>query len=192
MKRPIILTATLLSFITISFAQSTKNTIDDQFTKMIQESNSYQSYKVVPKNQLDILQRNVRDSITQLHSTIANNNKVFQDTKTTLDSLTTKLNTTEIELNQSLERENNLEVFGVGTHKSTFQTIVWSIIGILILTLAILFYRFKKSHTDTKDALKKLSETEHELEEVRRMSLEREQKIRRQLQDEINKNKQLQ
>lgn len=190
MKKPIILTATLLSFITISFAQSDKNTIDDQFTKMIQESNSYQTYKVVSKNQLDILQRNVRDSISQFHTTISNNNKIFQDTKVALDSLTTKLNTSEIALNQALERENNLEVFGIGTHKSTFQTIVWSIIGILILTLAMLFYRFKKSHTDTKDALKKLSETEHELEEVRRMSLEREQKIRRQLQDEINKNKQ--
>lgn len=190
MKKPIILTATLLSFITISFAQGDKNTIDEQFTKMIQESNSYQTYKVVSKNQLDILQRNVRDSISQFHTTISNNNKIFQDTKVALDSLTTKLNTSEIALNQALERENNLEVFGIGTHKSTFQTIVWSIIGILILTLAMLFYRFKKSHTDTKDALKKLSETEHELEEVRRMSLEREQKIRRQLQDEINKNKQ--
>lgn len=190
MKKPIILTATLLSFITLSFAQSDKNTIDDQFTKMIQESNSYQTYKVVSKNQLDILQRNVRDSISQFHTTISNNNKIFQDTKAALDSLTTKLSTSEIALNQALERENNLEVFGIGTHKSTFQTIVWSIIGILILTLAMLFYRFKKSHTDTKDALKKLSETEHELEEVRRMSLEREQKIRRQLQDEINKNKQ--
>ncbi|WP_010254774.1 LPXTG cell wall anchor domain-containing protein [Myroides injenensis] len=190
MKKPIILTAALLSFISISFAQSNKNTIDDQFTKMIQESNSYQTYKVVSKNQLDILQKNVRDSISQLHSTINNNNKLFQDTKATLDSLTTKLNTSEVALNQALERENNLEVFGIGTHKSTFQTIVWSIIGILLLTLAIVFFRFKKSHTDTKDALKKLTETEHELEEVRRMSLEREQKIRRQLQDEINKNKQ--
>ena len=41
----------------------------------------------------------------------------------------------------------------------------------------------------TKDAKRALSEMEEEFEEHRKTALEREQKVRRQLQDEINKQK---
>ena len=41
----------------------------------------------------------------------------------------------------------------------------------------------------TKAAKKSLEDTELEFEEHRRVALEREQKVRRQLQDEINKQK---
>jgi len=72
---------------------------------------------------------------------------------------------------------------------NTIKTIVWSIILILLLALGILFTQFKKSFTDTKDARKKQLDAESELEEYKKLALEREQKIRRQLQDELNKNK---
>jgi hypothetical protein len=41
----------------------------------------------------------------------------------------------------------------------------------------------------TKEAKRKLEDIETEFEDHRRIALEREQKVRRQLQDEINKNK---
>ena len=47
--------------------------------------------------------------------------------------------------------------------------------------------QFKKSKVVTNKAKKDLDSTEYELEELRRKSIEKEQKLGRQLQDERNK-----
>jgi len=58
------------------------------------------------------------------------------------------------------------------------------------LALLLFFiYKFKGSNSSTRDAKHKLGEVESEYEEHRRNALEREQKVRRQLQDELNKQK---
>ncbi|MDX1316484.1 MAG: tRNA (guanine-N1)-methyltransferase, partial [Xanthomarina gelatinilytica] len=49
--------------------------------------------------------------------------------------------------------------------------------------------KYKNSHVITKEAKKALEEIEVEFEEHRKTALEREQKVRRQLQDELNKQK---
>lgn len=190
MKKTIILSATLLTFNLFCFSQESTNTINDQFTTLIKQSNNYQNYKVVQKNKLDELQGNVQDSINKLQTAIRQNNVSLAEQKASLDSLSSKLQVVQNELTVSLEQENNLDFLGINTHKTTFKTLVWFIIVVLLSALGILFYQFKKSHTDTKDARKKWEDTELELEEFRKSSLEREQKIRRQLQDEINKNRQ--
>ena len=51
-----------------------------------------------------------------------------------------------------------------------------------------MFFIFKKGKRNTKNAKDKLVETQNELDNLRKRSLEREQKVRRELQDEINKN----
>lgn len=192
MKKRIVLTASLLTLGILSFAQDHTHTIDHQFDQLLQESNNWQSYKVVQKGRLEQLQRNVRDSIDKLQTSITSNNAFLMDQRASIDSLSNQLQVTQNELSEALERENSFEVLGIATHKTTFTTIVGTIIGILIIALGVLFVRFKKSHVDTKNAQKKWEETELELEELRKRSLEREQKIRRQLQDEINKNKKTQ
>jgi len=50
-------------------------------------------------------------------------------------------------------------------------------------------YRFKNSNFLTQQAKSALTDVEAEFEQHRRRSLEREQKISRELQDVINKNK---
>ncbi|EHQ43890.1 hypothetical protein [Myroides odoratus] len=189
MKKTIILSATLLTFTLSSYAQSDTNTIENQFNTLISQSNNWQNYKVVEKNKLQHVQQNVKDSIHSLQTTIRQNKAALIGQKTSIDSLSNQLTALQKELTIALDQENNLDFIGISTHKSTFKTIVWSIILILLLALGVLFTQFKKSFTDTKDARKKQLDAESELEEYKKLALEREQKIRRQLQDELNKNK---
>ncbi|MDR0196558.1 MAG: hypothetical protein LBI73_15685 [Myroides sp.] len=191
MKKAIILSATLLTLTLSSYSQSSTNTIENQFNTLISQSNNWQNYKVVEKNKFQQLQQNVKDSINSLQTTIRQNNTIVIEQKTLVDSLSNQLQVLQKDLTIAIDKENNLDFIGISTHKSTFQIIVWSIILILLLILGILFIQFKKSYTDTKDARKKQIETESELEEYKKNSLEREQKVRRQLQDEINKNKRI-
>ncbi|WHT39597.1 hypothetical protein QNH98_02545 [Myroides sp. mNGS23_01] len=189
MKKTIILSATLLTFTLSSYSQSDTNTIENQFNTLISQSNNWQNFKVVEKNKLQQVQQNVKDSIHLLQTTIRQNKRALIEQKTSIDSLSNQLKALQKDLTLAVDQENNLNFIGISTHKSTFKTIVWSIILILLLALGILFTQFKKSFTDTKDARKKQLDAESELEEYKKLALEREQKIRRQLQDELNKNK---
>ena len=78
---------------------------------------------------------------------------------------------------------------GILTSKSSYNTTMWSIILFLLVAAGFLFYRFLNSAKITNAAQLKMAEMEIELEDYRRNSLEREQKLRRKLQDEINKNR---
>lgn len=189
MRKTIILAVSLLTFNTICLAQDKTNSIDNQFTKLVNESNNYQTFKIVPKVKLQQLQSNVNEEMNKLQTVIDNNAAATQAQKDSVESLTSQLETVQADLVIALERENSFQVMGMSTQKSTFTSIVGSIIGALILALAFFVFRFKKSHAVTREANIRLAETEQELEDLRKSSLEREQKIRRQLQDEINKHK---
>ncbi|MDM1369563.1 hypothetical protein HX052_17120 [Myroides marinus] len=189
MKKRFTLAIVLCAFNIAGFAQDNTNTIDSQFNTLLNESTNWQNSKIVQLDKLQQLQKNVNDSLTKLHLTIVNNKDASQEHKDSVEALTTKLKVTQDSLQTSLTKTTNIEVLGLSSEKSTFLTIIWAIIGVLIILLGVIYYRFKKSFMDIKEVKSKLTETEEELDELRKSSLEREQKIRRQLQDEINKNK---
>jgi uncharacterized membrane protein (DUF106 family) len=82
-----------------------------------------------------------------------------------------------------------MALLGMQTSKTNYNVIMWTIIAALTALLLFFIYKFKNSNSLTKEAKYKLEEVESEFEEHRRNALEREQKVRRQLQDELNKNK---
>ena len=73
--------------------------------------------------------------------------------------------------------------------KTGYNTLLWSIIGILAAATALFIGKFQRSNVITVDANKAKSEIDEEFESYRQRSIEREQKLRRELQDEINKQK---
>lgn len=189
MKKTLTLAVALLALNLAGFAQENKNTIDNQFNTLLNESTNWQNSKIVLLDRLQELQKNVNDSLTKLQLTIVNNKDASLEHKESVESLTSQLKITQDSLATTLTTNTNIDVLGMSSEKSTFLTIIWSIVGILVGLLGVIYYRFKKSFSSIKEAQSKLAETEGELEELRKSSLDREQKIRRQLQDEINKNK---
>lgn len=189
MRNKFTFTVALIAISLASVAQERTNTIDNQFNTLLNESTNWQKSKIVEVEKLHQLQKNVNDSLTKLHLIIANNKDASLEHKESVESLTSQLQITRDSLSTSLTTTKNIEVLGISSEKSTFLTIIWAIIGILIIVLGIIYYRFKRSFSEIREVNRKLSETEEELEELRKSSLEREQRIRRQLQDEINKNK---
>ena len=64
---------------------------------------------------------------------------------------------------------------------------MWVIVFALVLILVFFIYKYKQSNVLTKEAKKNLAENEAEFDEYRKKSLEKQQKLGRQLQDEKNK-----
>lgn len=193
MKKIFVLTLPVLLFSIQITAQDSiqikKNTLNDQMIEAFDKSNSYQEYKVVKKSQLATLKRNILDSVSSLQRRITLLENEIGLEKTSVDSLQTSLKQTRENLALAKKKEDGIEIFGVLTSKATYNAILWSIIIILLLFSGFLFYRFMNSHKITNAAQLKMAEMEIELEDYRRNSLEREQKLRRKLQDEINKNR---
>ena len=193
MKKILFLTLPLFLFTLQIAAQDSiqvrKNTLSEQMTEAFEKSNSYQEYKVIKKTQLATLKRNILDSVSALEKKINTQDNQLAAQKNEVDSLRQNLNTTQQNLANSKEKEDGIEFFGILTSKAVYNTIMWSIILILLAIAGFLFYRFLNSHKITNAAQLKMAEMEIELEDYRRNSLEREQKLRRKLQDEINKNR---
>lgn len=169
-------------------AQETQ-TLENQIQELIDKSNRYQDYKVVKINKLNSLKKSVSDSINQLKNSLETNYSRIGNLESTIDSLEQNLKNTKNALVESQKKEDGIYLFGILLKKSSYNTILWSIIGIMLLLTLFFLFRYKRSNSITKDALAKLNETEEEFESHRQRALEREQQIRRKLQDELNKQK---
>lgn len=193
MKKIILLAFPLFLITLTTTAQDSiqvkKNTLNDQMTDAFDKSNSYQEYKVIKKVQLATLKRNIIDSVSTLENKINTQESELKNQKNEIDSLRDNLQSTKQNLAAAKEKEDGIKIFGILTTKAIYNTIMWSIILILLMVSGLLFYRFLNSHKITNAAQLKMAEMEIELEDYRRNSLEREQKLRRKLQDEINKHR---
>ena len=163
--------------------------IETQFDVVINKSGRYQEYKVVKQVWLNKLKSNTIDSINNLESSLKERANKIDEQKTTIDQLQQSLTKTNENLTSVTNEKDSMTFFGASVSKSSYRTIMWVIIGILILLLAFFIFKFKNSNTVTVHSKQALADLEAEFEDHRRRALEREQKVMRKLQDEINKQK---
>lgn len=170
-----------------------KGPITNQFEYIIKKSGNYRSegkrYEVVRVPSLNKLRQNVLDSLkvyavkeSELKATISGH-------ETTITDLNKKLGETTKSLAGVTEEKDSMSFLGMLVSKGTYNTILWTIIAGLLGLLIFFIYKFRRSNILTQEAKISLSEVEEEYVDHRRRALEREQKISRQLQDEINKYK---
>ena len=163
--------------------------IEGQFQDLIKKSNNYQGYKVVKKEKLYTLRNNVSDSIKGFKQEINSLDEEKALQNSSIDQLTRELESTKKELAIYINKEKVINVLGILIQKSTYNLFVFFSLGFLLLIIVLLFVRFKNGYNIIKTTKEKLEETDNEFENFRQRSLEREQKIRRKLQDELNKHK---
>lgn len=194
---------TLIVFLafSITYAQETQNkddeklsltegTLDNQFDYVIKESNDWhRDYKVIKTNWLRTLKSHTLDSLKIYKVDISQKQTVIDSQANEIASLKSNLTATQSSLDETRAEKDNMSLFGLQMSKTGYSLVMWTIIGLLFALLLMFIFKFKNSNAVTKQAKKTLAETEEEFEEHRRNSLEREQKVRRQLQDEINKHK---
>lgn len=199
----ILLASTLIFYIQSATSQDSSNpeelsldngSIENQFEYIFRKSGNFkgtngQKYEAVKFNSLLKLKANVLDSLNTTYKQLSDSKNTVNNQSKEIEDLKSQLQNTNSILESTNAEKNSMSLFGMQMSKNSYNVLLWSIIaGLLALTLLFL-YRFNSSNSATKTAKLKLEEVETEFEEHRRIALEREQKVRRQLQDEINKNK---
>ncbi|MGB5419874.1 tRNA (guanine-N1)-methyltransferase [Algibacter sp.] len=190
----------LISF--SSFSQTTdddeldlyKSSIDNQFEYILKKSGNFkgtngQPYEAVKLSMLLALRAHTLDSLKTVHKNLTETQAVVKSQAKEISDLKTNLSNTKTDLDTTNSEKNSMSLFGMQMSKTGYNFLMWSIIGALLALLIFFIYKFKNSNAITREANNNLAEIEEEFEEHRKTALEREQKVRRQLQDEINKQK---
>ncbi len=165
------------------------NTIEGQFDKMFRVSSTYQTYKVVDKDGFILLKQNVLDSIKKSKKALIELQNLLRDELQTIAYLNESITKTQLELEAALSKENTISFFGIPLSKITYNIIMWIIVIGLAAGLGFFVFKFFKSNVITKQSQENLIIVEEEFEAYRKKAIEREQKLRRELLDEINKHR---
>lgn len=165
------------------------NTIENQFIDVIEKSNNWEQFKVVPKQKLTALKKSVQDSLNIQKQLISEKNSTIKSSEQKINDLKTQVQNLQNSFDELKNEKDSVNLFGILLSKGLYSSIVWGVIAVLCLLLAFYVFRFSKSYSVTKHSIKNLEDLQNEYEEYRTKSIERDQKLRRQLQDEINKNR---
>ena len=164
-------------------------TIESQFDYLYRKSSSYQEYKVVKKTFYQKIKGNVLDSMQALKKDLGDTKKLVEVQSNEIKGLKSDLQTTNNDLTSVTQEKDNIKFIGIPMTKASYNSLLWTIIFSLIALLLFFIFRFKSSNSITVQAQGLLSDTEKEFESYKAKALEREQKVRRELQDELNKQK---
>jgi len=202
--RILLITLTLLS-VNLQFGQEIEEddqnadatletgSILGQFEYLAKKAGNYRAagirYEVVKVTSLEKLRENVADTLKLLNNRASELNATIAENEKNITSLNGKLSETSKNLTAVTEEKDSMSFFGLLVSKTTYNFILWTLITGLLLLLLFFIYKFRSSNILTQEAKTNLAELEIEYEDHRRRALEREQKISRQYQDEINKNK---
>lgn len=170
-------------------SENTSETINEQFNKLYKKSGSYQVYKVIYKEKYRLLQKSVSDSVNELHKELSTKNTLINSQKSAITTLEKTAKETTIRLEEALSKENSISLFGKQLTKPWYAFILFSVIATLMVLLGYFVFRFKNSNVLTTKAKFDLEVVDNEFALFRKKSIKREQKLRREFLNEINKNR---
>ncbi|GLB51596.1 hypothetical protein NBRC110019_06350 [Neptunitalea chrysea] len=164
-------------------------TLESQFNYVFKKSYKYKSNKVIKIEWFEALKKHTLDSLKSVRKDLITSNENVTSQEAEITTLKSKLADTKITLDETRSEKDSMLLFGMQMSKTGYNMVLWGTIIALMVALLLFIYKFKNSHLVTKEAQDRLSELQEEYDNHRRLALEREQKVRRQLQDELNKRK---
>ncbi len=173
----------------IAEVNQNNGTIEQRIDDLISSSNNYQEYKVIKKTALNSIKETILDTIKELENSLNKSNKTIDEKSEEITILQENLKEINENLKQVTNEKDRFSFFGLLINKKLYNTLLWGFIIVLLISLFIIYGMFKRASKITIKTKTDIQEIEEEFENHRKTSLEREQKIKRELQDYKNKEK---
>lgn len=164
-------------------------TLEGVFQQLIDRSGAWQNFKMLDRGKLAAFQRSMTDSINGVRSQLVAEKQKVKENEATIKELNDKITDIQAALDQTKDQKDSVSFFGALVSKGLYNTIMWGIVLALASLLVLYIYKFSNGNVVTKKSINDLNELQEEYENYRKAAIEREQKVRRQLQDEINKHR---
>jgi len=179
----------LLTTTNLIFAQEEKqmNSLADQLGQIMRKSETYEGYKVIKTNELLQFKSSMLDSLMSYKSNIATLEIDFATLRGDFESLKAQFEQTQTQLLASQEQNASMSFLGLAVNKKSYNAVIWSFIALLIFSLGILYYRIKHVCAVVKRVKSAYSKIMDEYRTQRHQSVEKQIKLKRELQTMQNR-----
>ena len=136
------------------------------------------------KSNIEIIQKNVSDSISKYTKEIASLKNNSSSSVATVTGLRDSLSSVQSELQTEKQKTDSISFLGIDFAKGAYHTIVWVIIAVLGIGFFTMLISFRKAKVDTVEHKKTAEEAQNEFAQYKKKAMEKEQLLKRQLLDE--------
>lgn len=161
--------------------------LQEQFVFLKEESSTYKDKKIIREARLNRFWVNVKDSLAQVQQQLTATQTKVNTQGEEIGSLNEKLDLQQQAVDDSEHASTHISVLGIDMLKSNFLSFFWITASVLILLLLVALYQYRNSKQVTSKTQYNLRAIQRELEDFRKKSLEKERKLRRELQTERNR-----
>jgi large-conductance mechanosensitive channel len=184
MKLSILIPILLLFNIGLS---ASPNPIDDQFKALNESSETFKEYKVIKISAINNFWKSVMDSIYAKEAMIASLKTENTSNKVKIDQLKANIGVKEASIEELQYATTHISLFGINFGKVFYQIINFIIIGVLLVFSFILIINLNERRSIAKTKIDDFAKLEIQFEEYKKDALNKQMKLRRELQTERNK-----
>lgn len=179
-----------------------RNSLPEQYNRLKSGSNSYseggRDYKVINVKSMDAFWKSVQDTIKAREQAMVQAGKnteqalvvakdSIQKQHTQLQAIREQYAAKEQEVQQSAYNVANLQVLGMDMEKQNYVILSFIVIVVLLLIAGIMLVQYRSSKQTAVDKQKAYDEIDNEYNEYKKNAREKELKLKRELQTEMNR-----
>lgn len=172
--------------------------LEQQFESLKRNSNTWQGYKVVKQEKLDAFWKSVQQTVSAKDDKLSNfeaeaDQKLQEARKDVaaqeeqLQAMQAEIKKKEAEVQQSMHDITHISVLGIDLPKQLYVLLNSGIILGLLIALGVMVIQHRSSKHTALEKRKAYDEVATELDDFKKSARERELKIKRELQTELNR-----
>ncbi len=152
-----------------------KGSLPEQMKYLEEKTRIYENYRAIREDMFQKIKGNTLDSLTSAKGKISAYVALTGTLNSRISSLRDSLASTQADLNETTRTKNNISILGMGMNKTAYNSIMWTILAVMIFLLAAGFLIFKRNLVATSKTKNELEELKKEFEGYRQKTrLERE------------------
>jgi hypothetical protein len=151
--------------------------LEAQLDYIHENTRVYNNFRAIRDDLFLKLKRNVRDTLDATKLEVEELNSRLTERNFHIETLTTDLARTKNEKDEALRNRDSLSFFGIQMSKGLYNSIMWFIVLGLAALAVMMVVLFRRSHQVTKQVKEELQASLNELEEYRKSSREKYEKL---------------
>jgi hypothetical protein len=163
------------------------NSLQGRFQEMRTKSQTYNDYKVIKISTLDAFWRATKDTLQseRKHITELQGQVVSRDSA--LVALRQQITEKEASIEGLVHDSAHNKVLGIDFSKTTFNFLVLGVVLVLGATIGFLYFKAARCTSIAENKSRAFEKIHDDFEEYKRAALEKQMRLRRELQTERNK-----
>jgi hypothetical protein len=151
--------------------------IREQLDYIQEKTRIYEDYRAIREDMFRLIKKNALDSLKAARNEITALNNKMKDGASDIDSLNSEVGSLKADLDKMTRTKNSISLLGIQIGKIAYNTIMWSVITVLVVLLATGFLTFKRNRKVTLNTRKEMDELKKEFEAYRQASREAREKM---------------